>query len=169
MPHTPTTAEVVAQLATQNDAMVQMRRMVEELRGRLEVGDADRVRLQQQAVQGEQLRQQDVGRMQELRDQAAAATAAATTGRGPRTEGMFDTKGLNKPVVFDSASTKSFPLWSFKFSNYFAGIHDKAKLVLEYVKDLSEEVSESDRDTLGHDVLDLKKLSTDLYMALASL
>ena len=88
-PHTPTTAEVVEQLATQNDAMVQMRRMVEELRGRLEVSDADRVRLQQQAVQGGQLRQQEVGRM---RDQAAAATAAATTGRGPRTEGMFDTK-----------------------------------------------------------------------------
>ena len=76
-PHTPTMAEVVAQLAAQNDAMVQMRRMVEELRGRLEVGDADRVRLQQQAVQGEQLRQQDVGRMQELRNQVAAATAPA--------------------------------------------------------------------------------------------
>ena len=65
-PHTPTTAEVVAQLATHSDAMVQMGRMLEELRGRLVVGDADRVRLQQQVEQGEQLRQQDVGLMQEL-------------------------------------------------------------------------------------------------------
>ena len=65
-PHTATMAEVVAQLVSQNDAMVQMRRMVEELRGRLVVGDADRVRLQQQVEQGEQLRQQDVGLMQEL-------------------------------------------------------------------------------------------------------
>ena len=65
-PHTPTMAEVVAQLVSQNDAMVQMRCMLEEFRGRLEVGDADRVRLQQQVVQGEQLRHQDVGRMQEL-------------------------------------------------------------------------------------------------------
>jgi hypothetical protein len=81
-PHTSTMAEVVAQLASQNDVMVQMRRMLEEFRGRLEVGDADRLRLQQQVGQGERLRQQDVGRMQELRDQAAAATASAAAGRG---------------------------------------------------------------------------------------
>jgi hypothetical protein len=80
--HTPTMAEVVAHLAAQNHAMVQMSLTLEEFRGRLEVGDADRVRLQQQIVQGEQLHQQNVGRMQELRDQAAAATVSVAAGRG---------------------------------------------------------------------------------------
>jgi hypothetical protein len=75
-------AEVLAQLASQNDFMVQMSGRLEEFRGRLEVGDADRLRLQQHVVRGERLRQQDVGRMQELRDQAAAATASAAAGRG---------------------------------------------------------------------------------------
>ena len=69
-------AEVIAQLEALNHAMVQMSLTLEEIRGRLEVGDADRVRLQQQ------LHQQDVGRMQELRDQAAAATVLAAAGYG---------------------------------------------------------------------------------------
>ena len=104
--------------------------MLEEMRGRLEAGNVDRARLQAQAVQGEQLRQQDVGRIQELRDQAAVANAAAAAAAGmpQRAEGMFDTKGLNKPAVFDSSSNKSFPLWAFKFSNYFASIRIKRSL-----------------------------------------
>ena len=171
-PPSPTAAQVMQQLTLQNASMTQMQRMLEEMRTRLEAGDVDRARLQAQAVQAEHLRQQDLGRIQELRDQAATANATAAaamaTGRPPRSDGMFDTKGLNKPAVFDSASTKSFPLWSFKFCNYFASIDDKAKLVLEYCKDLNE-VPEADRDALRHDVVDLKKLSTDLYMALASL
>jgi hypothetical protein len=61
--------------------MAQMSGSLEEFRGRLEVGDADPLRLQQHGVRGERLRQQDVGRMQELRDQAAAATASAAAGR----------------------------------------------------------------------------------------
>jgi hypothetical protein len=75
-------ADVLAQLASQNNFMVQMSGRLEEFRGRLEVIDADRLWLQQQVVRGERLRQQDVGRMQELRDQAAAATASAAAGRG---------------------------------------------------------------------------------------
>ena len=81
-PHAFPMADVLAQLASQNDFMVQMSGRLEEFRGRLEVGDADRLRLQQHVVRGERLRQQDVGRMQELRDQAAAATASAAAGRG---------------------------------------------------------------------------------------
>ena len=75
-------AEVIAQLAALNHAMVQMSFTLEEIRGRLEVGDVDRVQLQQQVVQREQLHQQDVGQMQELRDQAAAATVLAAAGYG---------------------------------------------------------------------------------------
>ena len=83
-PHASPMADVLAQLALQKDFMVQMSGRLEEFRGRLEVIDAERLWLQQQVVRGERLRQQDVGRMQELRDQAAAATALAAAGRGHR-------------------------------------------------------------------------------------
>ena len=157
-----TAAAVVDQIRQQNVQMNTMGRMLEEMRVRLEAGDTERADMQGQ-------RQQDLGRIQELRDQAAAAVAAATGGTRPRDDRMFDSKGLNKPAVFDSSAAKSFPLWSFKFANYFASIHEKAKLVLEYCKDLTEEVTEADRDMLRHDVSNVEKLSADLYMALASL
>ena len=48
-------ADVLAQLASQNDFMAQMSGSLEEFRGRLEVGDADPLRLQQHVVRGERL------------------------------------------------------------------------------------------------------------------
>ena len=54
-PHAFPMAEVLAQLESQNDFMVQMSGRLEEFRGRLEVGDADPLRLQQHVVRGERL------------------------------------------------------------------------------------------------------------------
>ena len=114
----PSAAQVVARLQVQSDALQQMQRLMEEMRLRVETGDTERGRLQTQMQQAEFQRQQDLGRMQELREQAIAANAATTAhgaaGRPPRREGMFDNKGLNKPQVFDSASTNSFSAVEFQ-------------------------------------------------------
>ena len=48
-------------------------------------------------------------------------------------------------------------------------MHEKAKLVLDYCKDQTDEIGDEDRDNLQHDVAGVDQLSRDLYMALASL
>ena len=140
-PHTPTTAEVVEQLATQNAGMVQMRRMLEELRESIETGDVGKVKLQldvlaalmkaaQQAVQGEQLRQQNISetkgieeikeqlkceirsgidKMLELQDLVLAMDAGVAGGRQPhdhsaKGDGAKDYPG---PENFENLLAKS--------------------------------------------------------------
>jgi uncharacterized protein involved in exopolysaccharide biosynthesis len=84
-PVSPTAAAVVDQLRQQNVQMNTMGRMLEEMRVRLEAGDTERADMQGQ-------RQQDLGRIQELRDQAAAAVAAATGAHGPGTTACLTVK-----------------------------------------------------------------------------
>ena len=128
-----TAAAVVDQLRQQNVQMNTMGRMLEEMRVRLEAGDTERANMKVQ-------RQQDLGRIQELRDQAAAAVTAVARSARPRDDRMFD-----------SSSAESFSLWSSKFGNYLANLHDKAKSVLGCRRYRPEEVSSADRNQGGKD------------------
>ena len=58
-------------------------------------------------------RQQDLGRISELRDQVASKPKRATV----------DTKGVGKPNNYDGQDKNKFPLFAFKFMNYVEALY----------------------------------------------
>eukprot|EP00930_Biecheleria_cincta_P085141 TRINITY_DN74552_c0_g1_i1.p1 TRINITY_DN74552_c0_g1~~TRINITY_DN74552_c0_g1_i1.p1 ORF type:complete len:143 (+),score=25.29 TRINITY_DN74552_c0_g1_i1:147-575(+) len=69
-------------------------------------------------------RQQDFGRMAELRDQLAGKSRSSV-----------DTKGVGKPNSFDGSDGKKFPLFAFKFMNYIEALYPGSRVAMTYARD----------------------------------